>query len=110
MLVDDFKNKNVKTYKLENKFSIPQTVVLISDEELNKIFQNETGWDVFNKIYPNSSGIIQISRVGFNSNQTQAIVYYGYQRGLLWGEGYLIYLTKDEGKWMVREQVGLWVS
>jgi hypothetical protein len=32
MLVDDFNNKNAKAYKLENKFSIPQTVILISRE------------------------------------------------------------------------------
>ena len=110
MLVNDFKNKNAKAYNLENKFSIPQTVILISEEELNEIFQNAKGWDAFYEKYPNSSGVIQISRVGFNSNQTQAILYFGYQREPLWGEGYLIFLTKDEGKWIFKEQVGLWVS
>jgi hypothetical protein len=110
ILVDDFKNKNAKVYKLENKFSIPQTVILISREELNKIFYNEKGWDAFYEKYPNSSGYIQISRVGFNSNQTQAILYYGNQYAGLGGEGYLIFLTKDEGKWIIKEKVGLWVS
>jgi len=110
MLVGDYKNKNARTYKLANKFSIPQTVILISEEELNEIFQNKKGWDEFNEKYSNSSGIIQISRVGFNSNQTQAILYYSYQRGLVWGEGYLIFLTKYEGKWMVKEENLLWVS
>lgn len=110
MLVDDFKNKNAKAYELENKFSIPQTVILISDGELNEIFQNNKGWGAFYEKYPNSSGVISISRAGFNSNQTQAILYYGYQREMLDGEGYLIFLTKDEGKWIVKEKVGLWVS
>ena len=31
MLVDDFKNKNAKAYKLDNKFSIPQTIILIRE-------------------------------------------------------------------------------
>lgn len=106
-LFDDFKNKNAKAYKLETKFSIPQTVILISKEELN---ENSTGWDAFHEKYPNSSGVIQISRVGFNSNQTQAILYFDYQYAMLWGEGYLIFLTKDEGKWIVKEQISLWVS
>ncbi len=110
MLFIDHKNKNAKTYKLENKFSIPQTVILISEEELNEIFQNAEGWDVFYEKYPNSTGVIQISRVGFNSNQTQAILYFGYHRESLDGQGYLIFLTKDEGNWIVREQVGLWIS
>ncbi len=110
MLVDDFKNKNAKAYKLENKFSIPQTVILISSDELNKIFQNEKGWDSFYEKYPNSSGVISISRVGFNRNQTQAILGFSYQAGMLWGKGYRIFLTKDEGKWMVKEQGLMWVS
>ncbi len=110
MLVDEFKNKNAKAYKLENKFSIPQTVILISDGELNEIFQNNKGWGPFYEKYPNSSGVISISRAGFNSNQTQAILYFGYQRESLDGQGYLIFLTKDEGKWIVKEKVGLWVS
>ncbi len=112
MLVDNFKNKNAKAYKLENKFSIPQTVILIPDEELNKIFRDNPskGWDAFYEKYPNSSGAIRISRVGLNSNQTQAILYFGYQDGLVSGEGYLIFLTKDEGKWIVKEQVSLWIS
>ena len=110
ILVDDYKNKNAKVYKLENKFSIPQTVILISRKELNEIFQNETGWDAFYEKYPDSPGIFSISRVGFNSDQTQAILYFGYQRGFVWGEGYRIFLTKDEGKWMVKEEVLIWVS
>lgn len=110
MLVDDYKNKNAKVYKLENKFSIPHTVILISRKELNEIFQNEKGWDAFYEKYPDSPGTIQISRVGFNSNQTQAILYFGYQRGPLWGEGYRIFLTKDEGEWVVKEEVLMWVS
>ncbi len=110
MLIDDYKNMNVMAYKLENKFSIPQTVILISRGELNKIFQNETGWDAFYERYPNSSGIISISRVGFNSNKTQAILGFGYQAGWVWGKGYRIFLTKEEGKWIVKEQDMLWIS
>jgi hypothetical protein len=110
LLVDDYKNKNAKVYKLENKFLIPHTVILISSKELNEIFQNETGWNAFYEKYPNSPGTIQISRVGFNSNQTQAILYFGYQRGFLSGEGFRIFLTKDEGKWKVEEEVLMWVS
>jgi len=108
MLVGDFKNKNAKAYKLDNKFLIPQTVIIISEKELNEL--NAKDWSAFHEKYPNSSGVIQISRVGFNSNQTQAILYFDYHYDMLWGEGYLIFLTKDEGKWIVKEQVSLWVS
>jgi hypothetical protein len=108
MLVDDFKKKNAKAYKLENKFSIPQTVIIVSEKELNEL--NSKGWEAFYKKYPNSSGVIQISRVGFDNKQTQAILYFGEQSHYVAGAGYLIFLAKDEGKWMVKEQVMLWIS
>lgn len=108
MLVDDFKNKNAKAYELKNKFSISQSVIIISEKELNEL--NSKGWDAFYKKYPNSSGIIQISRVGLDNNQTQAIVYYGEQSESVEGAGYLIFLTKDKRKWIVKEQVMLWIS
>jgi hypothetical protein len=110
ILGDDYKNKNAVAYKLENKFSIAQTVIFISRGEFNKIFQNVKGWDSFYEKYPNSAGIISISRVGFNRNRTQAILGFSYQAGWLWGKGYRIFLTKDEGKWIVKEQDMLWVS
>ena len=110
MMLDDYKNKNANVYILENKFSTPQTVILISREEHNKIFNIEKGWETFYEKYPNSSGVISISRVGFNSDQTQAILYFSYQADWLWGKGCRIFLTKDEGKWIVKEQVSLFVS
>jgi len=110
LLVEDYKNKNAMPYKLENKFSIPQTVILISRGELNKLFNNEKGWDAFYEKYPKSSGIIYISRVGFNRNQTQAILSFGYQAGWVWGKYYRIFLTKEEGKWIVKEEVLMMVS
>jgi hypothetical protein len=60
---------------LENKFSIPQIVVLISKKEHDKIFSDES-WDTFYQKYPDSPGYIGLSRVGFNSNHTQAIIYF----------------------------------
>ncbi len=113
-LVDDFKKKNTRTYILENKFSIPQNVVLISKKELNEIFTKEKGlekgWDAFYQKYLNSSGIVEISRAGFNDNKTQAIIYFSNKHADLGGEGDLVFLAIEEGKWIVKEQVMLWIS
>ncbi len=109
-MVDDFKNKNAKTYKLENKFSIPQSVVLISNKELQNIFRDNMGWLRFYMKYPTSRGLIEIDRVGFNDNKTQALLQFGHQDDWLAGRSDLFFLTKDEGKWIIKANYIVWRS
>ncbi|HEY9206882.1 MAG TPA: hypothetical protein VIO58_13300 [Candidatus Methanoperedens sp.] len=109
-LVKNFKIINSNRSELDTKFSIVQRVFLVSENELNNIFSEFNGWDRFYEIYPNSSGVIEISRVGFNNNYTQALLYYGEQSHYVAGNGYLIFLIKEEGKWIIKEQVMLWIS
>jgi hypothetical protein len=109
-LVNDFRIKNENKSRLENKFSIPQYIILISEKELNDTFREMDGWDKFYEMYPNSSGVIEISRVGFNNNYSQALVYYGEYSHNLGGHGDLVFLIKEEGKWIIKEQVPLWIS
>jgi len=110
-MIDDFKNKNANTYKLENKISIPQSVVLISNKELQNIFRDDMGWLRFYMKYPDSSsGILEISRVGFNDNKTQALLQYGYQYDWQAGRGDLFFLTKDERKWIIKANYIVWRS
>ncbi len=47
-----------------------------------------------NKRYPNSQGTMTLSRVGFNRNIKQALVYVGNQEGFLAGAGYYVLLVK----------------
>ena len=77
--IRDFIKKNLKSYTFENKFKGSNTVKLVADNVLR---------------YPNAIGCFQFSRVGFNFNRTEAIVFFE-----LWGRGYLIFVKKYEHKW-----------
>ncbi len=102
-LIDDFKKKNANKYKLENKFSIPLKVVLISEKKSKDIFRDDVGWLRFYMKYPDSpSGIHEISRVGFNDNKTQALLYKGFYVNWYAAQGNLILLTKENGKWIIK--------
>lgn len=103
-MVNDFKNKNSKTYKLDNKFSFHQNVVFIPWPDIC------CPDEAFYKEYPGSKGLVEISRAGFNNNRTQAILYYGKMSGKLAGGGNLYSLAKEEGKWKVIHVVKIWVS
>jgi len=107
----DFKNQNINSEKIL-KSEIPNDkIVLISREEVDKIFKNNRkGWDNFYRKFPKSQGILTLSKIGFNENKTQAIVYYGNQSHYLAGIGYLAYYIKINDSWKLVGLSELWIS
>ena len=116
-LVDDdlirgFAAINSKSVELENKFVNTLNVVLISRESEDKIFNSiDGGWKRFYSEYPNSSGIIELSKVAFNADKTKALLYYGssFDSGK-GGVGYYILLKKQEDEWVIQREVMCWVA
>lgn len=111
-LIEDFNRKNERAYILENRLSIPLSVILISERELDQIFDFDEGWKEFYKRYPGSGGYITVSRVGFNKDKSEAFVYISSQSGWLIGSGYFVLLSRPskDDKWGVVKEVMLWIS
>jgi hypothetical protein len=83
--------------------------ILITDAEIDQIFRNG-GWEEFYRLYPNSRGLVSFSRVGFNRNETQALLYFEHWYGEDAGEGYLVLLKKTQGEWKQIAQTNVWTS
>jgi len=64
----------------------------------------------FYKRYPGSSGLIILSRVGFNAAMNQAMIYIQHRCGGLGGTGYYVLLEKTADKWNLAKQNMVWVS
>ena len=61
------------------------------------------------EIYLNLGGMLELSRVAFNPANTQALVYLGYDCGILCGTGYFFLLNKDRtGAWVVVKRQTDW--
>lgn len=108
--LNDYLAKNEETYELEKRFPLNMQYVLISEAELSKIFEDGEGWDQFYETYPNSQGTMTLSRVGFNTNMDQALVYVGNQAHYLAGIGYYVLLAKEESAWAIENAVVAWIS
>jgi hypothetical protein len=110
--VNDLLVKSNETSTLERKLSIKIDYQLIKDEEVEGFFkEGGGGWEAFHKKYPKASGIMTVSRVGFNADKTQALVYTGWSCGGLCGGGGYTLLTKKSGGWVKAGHVGpTWVS
>lgn len=110
-LWENYLDRNDRSYPLSTEMEIGREYTLLDDEEMSDIFNNyEDGWDEFYRRYPDSPGITTFSRVGFNPDRTEALVYMGAQFHYLAGSGNLIRLEKQDGVWKIMDEIMLWIS
>lgn len=99
---------------LRTLFNLKINYVLLSEHEYQQMHTSPDDlkdfWKTFYEKYPNSSGILTLSNIGFNSKLDQALVSVGKVRGSLDGVGRYFFLTKENGKWVVRNSVDVWYS
>ena len=108
-LLNDFRTKNQEIYHFENFFDLDVPVILINREKLCQILEN-TNWDNFYRHYPHSGGLKEFSRVAFNAEKTEALVYVGNSARALMGWGQFVLLAKESEKWVVIGRHITWVS
>ena len=99
-------NKSPKPLRVAN---VGINYMLVRDSDLP---HDEFGqfWSKFYKKFPNASGLLFFSEVGFNNRHDQAFVYAGRTCGGLCGSGEYVLLRKVNGKWEIQKEQGLWVS
>lgn len=100
---------------LKAKLDIPLEYVLISDSDLLKFFPTEQGrtleqWNEFYKLYPSSAGYNSFSKVGFDKQRKNALVYFINWCGPLCGTGTYVLVEKGENGWTVKNAAMIWIS
>lgn len=103
----DFKAKN-KSGCAINPFAGISNLHFISREEHDLMFRG--GWREFHKRYGKDAELLWLSRVGFNSDRTLALLHVsgGIDRMASGGELYLF--ERKEGKWVIKLQVQTWAT
>ncbi len=107
--IDAYKAQNKEPVQLEDAFKLPIGHVLVDEKELEQ-FRRGRGWEEFYQKYPESGGFLSFSRVGFNPERSQALVYFEHWCGGLCGSGMYLLLEKGEGGWKVTKVHGSWIS
>jgi hypothetical protein len=70
----------------------------------------EAGYQKLRRDFPDSHGLISLSRVGFDRDRRQSIVAFGHQFGGRSGHGHYIFLEPRDGLWHVIWSTRGWVS
>jgi hypothetical protein len=65
---------------------------------------NFSGWENLYKRYPEATGIIRVSAIGFNPERTQALVYVERGCGATCGQGGYVLLSKEGKVWKVQKE------
>jgi hypothetical protein len=99
--IADYVEQNKKKWLLQWNMQIDVPYQFVSRATLDAFFQKGgTGWEGLYKTYPQSSGWIELSAVGFDADKKVAVVYEGHHCGGLCGGGSFQTLRKENGKWM----------
>jgi len=108
---DHFRSKNNQQYDIERLLDIEIDYVLIKREEFEEIIHGsatfDEGWQTFLDTH-SSAGIMAFSRVGFNSDGNQALLYFERGCGPECGSGIFFLLVKDGKNWKIQEKIPAW--
>jgi len=107
----DFLDANLHPSSFHRSFTFPVPYQIVSSSEMHSIFGTPGDtWGRYDEKYPNSTGLLRLSRVGFNSDGNQAAFYISNHCGGLCGGGYFVLMEKVNFDWKVVQEVQVWVS
>ena len=107
--IEDYEGRNVRPSLLNKApLKLPVKSTLISDLDLKSIFHGSWGeleWIAYYRRFADSGGFIMLSRVGFNTEHTQALLYIGSRCGPGCGDIHFLLLEKTNGTWATRKEL-----
>ena len=108
--LDNFVQRNQQSGPLAPGMELDVDYILLSTEELSEITRQPNWGEVITQKYPGSYGYTMFSRVGFNNTLDQAVIYVGSMAAPLMGSGFYYLMEKENGDWVIKEQVMAWIS
>lgn len=105
-LADSYRLLNAASHTIDPNLDVEQDYIVMPEAEWDEVFgQSGSVWTRFEDKYPEASGVIVFSRVGFDAGQDTALAFMYYRCGDLCGAGGLYVLVKADGSWKVQDQL-----
>jgi hypothetical protein len=101
---------NHSSLQLPSPCKLAPDCMLVNLADVALQVKDAKAWRKFMSRHANTPGIIIVSRIGFNRQRDQAVVYSGMSCGLLCGQGEFTWLTKHNGVWSVEASNVVWIS
>ena len=92
-------------------FILPIPYQIVEHSEIVSVLSGPGNWGNYDYKYPRSAGFLELSRVGFNRDGSQAAFYTSLHCGSQCGAGYFVIMERDaKADWKIVQEVQLWVS
>ena len=106
---DDYRQIDSEERWLDSGLDLPYPTIFLDESESRRFFETEGGRSAFGRAYPHADGITHWSRVGFNKQMDQALVYSWLYCGGLCGHGGYVLLKKTPTGWKIVDS-NIWIS
>jgi hypothetical protein len=107
----DFLANNAESHCVTPNFTWGGHLLSVSESRLREFFCEGTdGWERFRAAYPESSGLLEFSRVGLNEELTQALFYAGVTYDAMGGSGEYWLFAHVNGRWEIGGHMRAWIS
>lgn len=108
----NFQNKRNHCDLLKSDLNVSVKYILVNKKEIDFLIDLSIDpfWEKFDEKYPNSNGFNKFSKIGFNREMTQALVYTRHSCGSLCGETSFVWLRKKNNTWIVEDNASILVS
>jgi hypothetical protein len=103
----DFKEKNKSACAI-TPFAGIAKVRFISPKEYDAIFR--AGWAEFHKKFGKDAEVLRLSRVGFNSDKTLALIHVSGGIDRMAGGGALYLLERTTNTWVIKSHIQTWAT
>jgi hypothetical protein len=104
-----FVELNQAPIELQDRFDTPFEVQLIPEDVFRTVMEYPHGWWSLKNHYPQSDGVVELSRVAFDASGSQALVYLALLNPT-WGSGHFYLVEKRTDRWDVVEEWEYWIS
>jgi hypothetical protein len=91
-------------------FRLPVAYELVNRVEFDAIFKKGGWWTDYYRRYPNSQGVLSLSRVGFSPDGKQAVFFASNHCGGKCGTGAYVVMERTDFGWKVAKEILIWVS
>jgi hypothetical protein len=109
--IADFLEANRQPWPITPDLVFDEHMVCLSSEELAEMKSSrDNWWERFREQHPGVTELVEFSRVGFNRNRTQALLYAGSRMNWNAGQGGYHVLAKSETGWSRVASELAWVS
>ena len=108
--ISNFHQANAQQPQLLPQFDLPLQYQLLSAERIGSILKDVSSWIDYYKQYPGAQGYLALSRVGFSSDEKQALFYASNRCGGKCATGSYVVMEKHGSVWKVVKEVFMWMS